>query len=439
MARIFTAILISLVCLLLLATPAYACVITISPESATGFVDDILTFNISIQKTHRQCITPIEETVIQLKGVSLIEETPWHQVSSTVDEKQITVRLTEVGDGQIKVIRECSKGGDTYITKVTIEKAQDVPSNLVPSPLPTPPTIVPEPAPLPSPTPTLPTPELEPAPQPEDYEASWWDALKDGAIWPPIIATAVLIVFGIVALLKRYRRLRYLALLASISYLGFITGGCPCPLGALQNIIVNIGDVKELVPSYVLIGVPVLATILFGRVFCGWVCPWGAIQNFVYKKETGRQAKRFEVNARWHNILRYGKYVSLIALIIAVIVTQTKVYENVDPFKSLFNIQLVLVPTSILVVLMVFSLVIGFPWCKYVCPLGAFLALFSKLTLFKVRIGDKCTNCKACHDVLCDYKAIRPSDEKPDINQMECCRCGECISRCPFNAMDLAR
>ena len=182
--------------------------------------------------------------------------------------------------------------------------------------------------------------------------------------------------------------------------------------------------------------VTVVLTVLFGRVFCGWVCPMGAVQHFVYRKETGKKRKFFNVGPRLHNVLRYGKYVVLVALIIVVVVTQTKVCERIDPFKALFNIQLVLIPTSILVVLMAVSLVIGFPWCKYVCPLGAFLALFSKFTLFKVKIGDKCTNCKACHMVFCDYMAIKPGEVKPEINQLECTRCGECISRCPYNAME---
>lgn len=222
-----------------------------------------------------------------------------------------------------------------------------------------------------------------------------------------------------------------------MSYLGFIVGGCPCSLGAIQNIILRIGEVKESLPSYLLVGIPVVTAILFGRVFCGWVCPMGAVQHFVYRKETGKKGKRFDVSPRLHNILCYGKYIILVALVIAVIVTKTKVWEDIDPFKALFNIQLEWIPTSILVVLMVVSLVMGFPWCKYVCPLGAFLALFSRFTLFKVKIGDKCTNCKACHTVFCDYKAIKPGEVKPQVNQLECTRCGECISRCPFNAMEL--
>lgn len=253
---------------------------------------------------------------------------------------------------------------------------------------------------------------------------------------PHIIAVWALTILGTVGLMRRYRRLRYLILLASMAYLGFISGGCPCALGAIQNLILRIGEVKQRLPSYLVVGIPVITAILFGRLFCGWVCPMGAVQHFVYRKESGKKGRLFNVSPRLHNVLRYGKYVILVALIIAVVVTQTKVCESIDPFKALFNIQLLLIPTSILVVLMAISLVVGFPWCKYVCPLGAFLALFSKFTLFKVKIGDKCTNCKACHMVFCDYMAIEPGEVKPEINQLECTRCGECISRCPYDAME---
>jgi len=186
------------------------------------------------------------------------------------------------------------------------------------------------------------------------------------------------------------------------------------------------------------VGIPVVATVLFGRVFCGWVCPMGAVQNFVYRKEIGKKKIRFESGTRIHNTLRYAKYLILVIMIAAVIITGTMVLENIDPFKALFNLDFsLLLPTVLLIVLLLVSLFIGFPWCKYACPLGAFLGLFSRFTLFKVKISDSCTNCKACHTAICDYSAISPGELKPSVNQMECMRCGECISRCPSQAIKL--
>ena len=426
MTKVLFAVLIPLVFLLLVAQPVAACEVTITPDTASGHIGDILTFTIDVRQTHRTCVVPIEETVINLRGMELVSQTPWQQVSSDVNRREITVRLTQVGEGQIEVIRECPKGGDISVISVPIEAVAA--------------TEAPAPPVTPSPNPTITPPESmpvpTPSPAPEISGPSWGEAFKDSISQPPIIAVGVFIILGTIGLMRRYRRLRYFLLLASIAYLGFIIGGCPCPLGALQNIILDFGEVQGGLASYLLLGIPVIATVLLGRVFCGWVCPWGAVQNFLYKKETGKKVKKFDVSPRLHNLLRYGKYLSLVALIIAVIVTQTRVYESIDPFKVLFNIQLVLIPTSILVVLMAASIVIGFPWCKYVCPLGALLALFSKCTLFKVKIGDKCNNCNACYRVFCDYKAIQPGEVKPEINQLECTRCGECIARCPSDAME---
>jgi len=410
---VFIAILISLLLLILTSQPVYACIITIIPDSATGYVGETLTFTIDIQKTHRTCITPIDDTEINLKGMELVSQTLWQQVNSDLHRKQITVILVEVGEGLIEVTRECIKGGDSYTTIVTIKEAEDTPT---PVPITPPPTQTPPPAAL---------------------EPSWGEAFKNGITQPHIIATLVFTILGTVALIRRYRRLRYLILLASMCYLGFLLGGCPCSLGALQNVILRIGEIKERLPSYILLAIPVITAILFGRVFCAWVCPMGAVQHFLYRKETGKKSRRFDVSPRIHNLLRYGKYIVLVVLVITVLVTKTKICESIDPFKALFNIQIVLIPTSILVVLIVTSLFIGFPWCKYVCPLGAFLALFSRFSLFKVQIGDKCNNCKACHTLFCNYKAIKPHELKPEINQMECTRCGECITRCPHNAIEL--
>ncbi|MFC1905039.1 4Fe-4S binding protein [Chloroflexota bacterium] len=436
--RLIFAILISLSVLLIWEQPVAACTITITPDSASGNVGDTITFTIDVQKTHRTCLIPIDETEINLRGMEIVSQSLWKAVSSEIHRKEITVRLTEVGEGLIEVSRECSKGGGFGSATVTIQGKVGTSIPKPPElehPIPTPST---EQTPAPT-EPELPTPVLPstPSPTPIAIEPSWGESFKNGMMQPDIIAVLALTVLGTVALMRRYRRFRYLILLASMSYLGFILGGHPGAFGAIQNIILRIEEVKERLPSYLLLGIPVMTAILFGRIFCGWVCPMGAVQNFVYKKETGKKGKHFDISPRLHNILRYGKYAVLVALVIATLMTRTNWGHVIDPFKALFNIQLELIPTSILVVLLAYALVVSFPWCKYVCPLGAFLSLFSKFTLFKVKIGDKCNNCKACHTIFCDYKAIKPGEMKPEINQLECTRCGECISRCPHAAMEL--
>jgi len=412
---------------LVTAQPVLACNITITPTTVSGKVGDTITFTINVQKTHQNCITPIDETEIKLKNMEIVSQTLWQKVSSEVDRKQITVKLTKTGEGLIEVIRECSKGGDYETVKVTIAEAVTQSPTLPQTPSPSPVAI-----PTPTTTPILETPTAEVT----ESDISWAEAFTYSIKQPNIIAVLAFTVIGTIFLMRRYRRFRYLILLASMLYLGFALGGCLCALGALQNVILRVGEIKYRFASYLILGIPVITAIIFGRVFCGWVCPMGAVQHFVFKKETNKKVRNFEPNSRIHNILRYGKYLFLAILIVTVVITKTNWFSSIDPFKALFNLDFAIIPTIILGVVLIASLAIGFPWCKYICPLGAFFAIFSRYSLFKVKINEKCTNCKVCHTTFCDYKSIKPGELKPEVIQMECVRCGECISRCPYNAIN---
>ena len=436
--------------MLLFVQPALACNITITSTEASGKVGDNLTFTINVQKTHRRCITPIDETEIKLQNMEMVSQTLWEKVSSSIDRKQVTVKLTKAGEGFLEVVRDCSLGGDDQTFKVTISESAGptapVPSGLPPSPTSTQtstqssvlsPNIIPDQS-LNQTAIQTPIQETLAKEQPVS-ETSWGEALIYAIRQPNVIAVLAFTAAGTVALMRRYRRFRYLILLASMAYLGFFLGGCLCALGALQNVILRIGEIKYRFSSYLILGIPVITALVFGRIFCGWVCPMGAVQHFVLKKETSKKVKGFEPAPRLHNILRYSKYLVMMVLIVTVIITGTSWFSSVDPFKALFNLDFTLIPAILLIVLLILSLVIGFPWCRYVCPLGAFFALFSKFPLFKIKINDKCTNCKACYITFCDYRAILPSESKPAVNQLECTRCGECVSRCPSSAIDFTR
>jgi len=431
--RLLAVSIIPLFLIVATAYPVFACIITISPADASGNSGDLLTFTINIQNTHRNCSEPVEETQIKLKGVELVSQTAWKKISALQHEKQITVKLLEPGEGTIEVIRICPKGGGDELIKISINEppaGMDTSSDIAAV------SVIQD-----ADTETAVPPSANTESIISDGEVkdpTWFESFIDAISQPQIVALVILIIAAIVALSFKMRRFRFVVLLASIAYLGFVIGGCPCVLGSLQNMILRLGQIKYYLVVYLQVGIPVVATVLFGRVFCGWVCPMGAVQNFVYRKEIGKKKIHFEDGTRIHNILRYAKYLFLVIMIIAVIITGTMVLENIDPFKALFNLDFsLLVPTILLIVLLLVSLFVGFPWCKYACPLGAFLGLFSRFTLFKVKINDSCTNCRACHTAICDYSAINPGELKPSVNQMECMRCGECISRCPSHAIKL--
>lgn len=444
--RVVVSLVLAVGALLATAVPLLACDIGITPSSATGQVGDTLVFTISVQQTHRVCSVPIEDTQIYLTGMELVSQTPWEQVSSTSNQKEITVRLTVAGEGLLEIVRVCSKGGDECAARVNIAPAaapqvppaegqQDVEA--------LPPalsgsdgqaavgeSVAPEEAssaPVPVPV----------APLPADSH-SFGEALVDTLQEPFVIALVVLMALGTVAVARGYRRWRPFILLCALGFFGFYVGGCPCPIGALQNAFIYFRDVAGHMLVYVQLGIVVIMMLLVGRAFCGWACPMDATQFFLFRKETGKKNRWLEIPREQHNILRWAKYGVLVALIGLVILTGQLVFEDIDPFRALFNLDFRWgVPLVFLILLLVSSVVVGFPFCKYVCPLGAFLGLLQPLSLFKLRFSGACTNCNQCSSVSCDYGAIEPGSTHPTINQMECVRCGECVSRCPRGAISI--
>ena len=86
---------------------------------------------------------------------------------------------------------------------------------------------------------------------------------------------------------------------------------------------------------------------------------------------------------------------------------------------------------AILVAIVFLSILVYRPFCRYLCPLGAFYGLFNKISLYRYRIDEsKCTSCGACQKACkIDIKTFK------DPNSMECIRCGDCIKSCPHNAI----
>lgn len=444
--RLLSSILIAVVALGALAAPVLACDISVEPSSASGKVGDTLTFTVTVAETHRTCTVPIGDTQVYLTNMELVSESSWQQIADGSNQKQVTVRLLQAGEGIIRALRQCPKGGGDVTVSVTIEPSGAVaqaPAADEPDDEETVPAAPPADAANP------PADDVD-APAGEDGEdgeeasilpagptvPTFGEALSEALRQPYVIVLLVLMIAGTLALARGYRRARPFAMLISLGFLGFYVGGCPCPVGALQNVFIWVGDVTGHMIAYVQLAAVVLAALIVGRVFCGWACPMGATQYFLYRKESGKKVRRFEISRERHNILRWTKYVVLVVLIGLVLLTRQPVYQEIDPFKALFNLDFSLgVPLLFLVVLLAVSIVIGFPWCKYVCPLGALLGLFQRFSIFKIRFSDACTNCGVCHTVACDYMAIEPGDPCPTVNQMECVRCGECLSRCPFNAI----
>lgn len=403
----------------LTTTPIFACDIIFSPAKTGGEVGEIIEVGLSVHLTHRNCPVPMEDTkYITSDNLAIVGQTDW--VSGGRDEytSVLSIQFLAPGTAELEVVRECLKEGGHASIKFSVggEGVIESSTNVAPS------------------DGLSDTDTLSPIFQTGDgdeSEMTWMEAFQRAFSQPFILAYLSLTAFAYVALLLRRRRWRFVSLAFAMVYLGFFLGLCPCVIGAMQNVVLHLGDIKEYLAHFIILAIPVFSTFFLGRLYCGWVCPMGAVQQFLYRRDLSVKLPE-GLGAK----LRPMRFAVLAAIIIAALYSGTAAFAEIDPFKSLFNAQISPVPTTLLVLLLVSSIFIFTPWCRFLCPMGAVLSIVARFARRQVSFKTECRNCGACAKSFCDYKAIKPGAVMPMIEQHECVRCGECIARCPKKAMD---
>ncbi|MFZ7119846.1 MAG: 4Fe-4S binding protein [Eubacteriaceae bacterium] len=196
--------------------------------------------------------------------------------------------------------------------------------------------------------------------------------------------------------------------------------------------------------SVILMFLVFLMSVLFGSVFCGWICPFGTFQEWsskIGKKIFKRKYNNF-ISKKLDYYLRFIRYIVLVWIIYNTAMTAKLVFINIDPYYALFHFWTGEVAVSALFILgivLLSSIFIERPWCKYLCPYGAILGLSNKISIFKiVRNKSKCISCMSC-DKNCPMNIIVSKQEI--INNHQCIRCMECTSEanCPIeNTVELS-
>ena len=219
-----------------------------------------------------------------------------------------------------------------------------------------------------------------------------------------------------------------------------------CPIGSMQAVFDN----RRRRFAFYVVGYIATIGLLVGRFICGWLCLFGLIQELLYKIPT----PKLTVPEKLDKVLRYLKYVMLVVLVFALpFFYRTELgmgkpffCEYVCPVGTLEGgIPLVLLDETmrgalgwlfkwkffLMALCLTSSIFIYRPFCKYVCPLGAFYALFQKVSVLRMRLDeDKCVSCGLCAKTC--KMGVNPMKTP---NSAECIRCSECIHACPKHAL----
>lgn len=250
----------------------------------------------------------------------------------------------------------------------------------------------------------------------------------------------VILVFTILAGVfvrhEKTRNYRGLFLLASLLILGFYRGACPCPIMSLHHTLFAVFGINANWIGMIWILALLPITYFFGKVWCGWICHLGALQEFIFLpgKIKIMQSKKAQ------NIMRYIRTFLLIALIVQIAITQSNIFKTIDPFKVAFNLRATNAVGWILLGLLLLSSVFIYrPFCKTVCPIGLILGWISKLPGASIIAPNKsCVACKSCF-TNCDIKAITRDSNISQIDNQECIACGKCTTECKKEAMSFVR
>ncbi len=255
--------------------------------------------------------------------------------------------------------------------------------------------------------------------------------VSNGVYWVLMIVLATVLA-GIFVRFKKLRQFRSFFLVASIILLGFYRGACPCPIQSLQNIFLMLlgQSIKWQSLIYFLALLPI--TYLFGRVFCGWVCHLGALQEFIFMTSSFKifQSKKAQ------KIMRMIRIFALLSLVIQLILTQSNLYKKIDPFTIIFNFQTPYLVGWFFVGLMILSSVLIYrPFCKTICPIGLILGWISKISGASILgTNENCISCNICNN-KCKIRAITHDNKMSDLENEECIRCGDCLTGCKKNAI----
>ncbi|URA09368.1 4Fe-4S binding protein [Thermospira aquatica] len=229
---------------------------------------------------------------------------------------------------------------------------------------------------------------------------------------------------------------------------GFPSVDALCPFGGLEGLYKLVAEnaiLQKIQPSsFVLLGATIILALVAGRFFCGWICALGVLQGIFGWLGKKLLKKRFIMPKVIDRPLRWLKYIALFGILYFTWKAGTLIIRPYDPFAAYGHLAAgfseLWEEFAIGLIILIVSLGLSFFYerffCKYLCPLGAFLALVSRLSPFRIRRDNQtCIHCSLCTKT-CPMNI--DVEHTANITSLECINCQECVTICPTKKSTLS-
>ena len=252
-------------------------------------------------------------------------------------------------------------------------------------------------------------------------EDLWYDVIEPQ--WLDVLLLTLFITLTFVSFFRKSVRLKYVTLVAAVVYLGVMKSNLLGVVDIFRIFSWQLPIFKYAIAWYLFTGFAIVSTIIWGRIYCGRICAFGALTQLMDRVVP--KAWRYDVPLRVEKRVNLIKYGVLAGVLVYYVVTRDMmIYRYVEPFWlfglpawSEASVMWVVVGLMLIATVFVRNL-----YCRFLCPTGAFLGAISQVTtLVPIKRWKECNTCKLCEKV-CEWGAIRG----PKIVKSECVRCDDC-------------
>jgi NosR/NirI family transcriptional regulator, nitrous oxide reductase regulator len=265
----------------------------------------------------------------------------------------------------------------------------------------------------------------------EEAVPTWADDIRAQALDLGLVAA-----FSTLAFVSFFRKsvvLKYVTLVAAVGYLGFYKSQLISIVNVFGVFGGNLPPFRYSLAWYLLAVITVVSTVLWGRVYCGRICAFGAFTQLIDRIVPARfrvtVPRAVEQRA---SLIKYGILASALAYFL--LTRDSSIYPYIEPFWMFGLSRRTPVLWAMLGTLLVATVFVRNAYCRFLCPLGAALGVISKLTVFRIKRWSECNTCRIC-EKACEWGAIRG----PQIVLTECVRCDDCerlyddTAKCPHH------